>query len=134
MELYKKFLAQTMAIIDDDILDDDERKTLMVIEKDILMIASPATYICWYNVYREILKLPRDLAAMNKLRNNPTTKQEHSERVKAIAEFTTHFVNQCRKDLQIEQIDDAVVNKINTENKLEIEKHLFSGGLDSHNN
>jgi len=131
VELYKKFLAQTMAIIDDDILEDEERKTLMVIEKDILMIASPETYISWYSVYREILKLPRNVEEMNTFYNNPTLKKEHSQRVQSIAEFTTHFVNQCRKDLQIEQIENDVVEKINRENKLEIEKHLFSGGGDS---
>ncbi|MAZ57873.1 MAG: hypothetical protein CMP56_00440 [Flavobacteriales bacterium] len=130
VELYKNFLEQTMAIIDDDVLEDHERKNLMVIEKDILMIASPETYAAWYDVYRYILKLPRTVEEMNKLRDNPNDEKEHSNRVQKIAELTTYFVNQCRKDLQIEQIKSSLMKEINEENKLEIKKHLFTGGAD----
>ncbi|MAQ70035.1 MAG: hypothetical protein CMD23_02945 [Flavobacteriales bacterium] len=133
VQLYKNFLEQTMAIIDDDVLEDHERKNLMVIEKDILMIASPETYNAWYDVYRHILKLPRTIKEMNKLRDNPKDAEEHSNRVQKIAELTTYFVNQCRKDLQIVPITNDVVQQINAANKLEIEKHLFTGGVDSTN-
>ena len=133
VQLYKNFLEQTMAIIDDDVLEDHERKNLMVIEKDILMIASPETYNAWYDVYRHILKLPRTVKEMNKLRDNPKDAEEHSNRVQKIAELTTYFVNQCRKDLQIVPITNDVVKQINAANKLEIEKHLFTGGVDSTN-
>ncbi len=133
VQLYKNFLEQTMAIIDDDVLEDHERKNLMVIEKDILMIASPETYNAWYDVYRHILKLPRTVKEMNKLRDNPKDAEEHSNRVQKIAELTTYFVNQCRKDLQIVPITNDVVQQINAANKLEIEKHLFTGGVDSTN-
>jgi hypothetical protein len=124
--LYKTFLELTMEIVDDDVLDDDERKILMKTEKEILLIASRATYLSWCKVYEEILKLPRNTNQMKDIEQNVEKRTKHEKRVKSISELTAKFVNCCRKDLDIALIEhDDEMSQIMSGIQSEMDKHLF---------
>lgn len=125
--LYKTFLELTMEIVDDDVLDDDERKILMKTEKEILLIASRDTYLSWCQVYKEILKLPRNNKEMESMKSDEAKKMSHAKRVRYISELTTKFVNFCRKDLDIAVIQqDSEMDGIMRGIQNEMERHLFT--------
>ena len=60
LSLYKDFTKQTMSIISDNILDNEEREQLKVIEKEVLMIASSETYKKWSELYNSMLDLKKE--------------------------------------------------------------------------
>ena len=59
LALYKQFTKQTMNIISDNILDDEEVEKLKVIEKEVLMIASSETYSIVRNSITYNIKISR---------------------------------------------------------------------------
>ena len=124
LSLYKDFTKQTMTIISDNILDSDEREQLKVIEKEVLMIASSATYKKWVELYNEMLKLKTD--------DNEEIENEQ-EVVLSISDKSVDFVNSCRMDLEIGMIDKETIEYSKEQSRTEIEnskkfsKTIFSG-------
>ena len=124
LALYKDFTKQTMTIISDNILDSDEREQLKVIEKEVLMIASTATYKKWVELYNEMLKLKTD--------DNEEIENEQ-EVVLSISDKSVDFVNSCRMDLEIGMIDKETIEYSKEQSRTEIEnskkfsKTIFSG-------
>ena len=113
LSLYKQFTRQTMNIITDNILDKEEAEQLKVIEKEVLMIASPTTYRKWSSLYREI----------QKLRSSDEEEIENEEEILlSISDKSIDFINSCRLDLEIGVIDKETIEYSKSESRIEIKK------------
>lgn len=113
LSLYKDFTKQTMSIISDNILDNEEREQLKVIEKEVLMIASSETYKKWSELYNSMLDL----------KNEEKEEIENEEEVILnISDKSIDFVNSCRKDLEIGVIDKATIKFSKDQSRAEIKK------------
>ena len=113
LALYNQFTKQTMNIISDNVLDNEEREQLKVIEKEVLMIASPSTYRKWSSLYQEI----------QKLRTTENEEIENEEEIiLSISDKSIDFVNSCRIDLEIGVIDKKTIEYSKAESRIEIKK------------
>lgn len=110
LNLYKEFIKKTMDIVSDNALDDSEREKLQIIEKEVLMIASPRTYRKWSSLYQDILKLS----------SKDVDSQE--EILISISDKVNDFVNSCRIDLEIGIIDKETIEYTKAESRKELEK------------
>ena len=111
LSLYKDFTKQTMSIISDNILDNEEREQLKVIEKEVLMIASNTTYKKWVELYNVMLQLKSD-------ENDEMENEE--EIILSISDKSVDFVNSCRMDLEIGVIDKATIKYSKEHSRTEI--------------
>lgn len=111
LSLYKDFIKQTMSIISDNVLDNEERTQLKVIEKEVLMIASNETYKKWVELYNVMLQLKSD--------ENEEIENEE-EIVLSISDKSVDFVNSCRMDLEIGVIDKATIKYSKEHSRTEI--------------
>ena len=111
LSLYKDFTKQTMSIISDNILDNEEREQLKVIEKEVLMIASNKTYKKWVELYNVMLQLKSD--------ENEEVENEE-EIILSISDKSVDFVNSCRMDLEIGVIDNATIKYSKEHSRTEI--------------
>jgi hypothetical protein len=111
LSLYKDFTKQTMSIISDNVLDNEERAQLKVIEKEVLMIASNETYKKWVELYNVMLQLKSD--------ENQEVEDEE-EIVLSISDKSVDFVNSCRMDLEIGVIDKATIQYSKEHSRTEI--------------
>jgi len=109
LELYKNFTNQTMRIISDDHISEEEAEELKVIEKEILMIASPATYKKWYSLYMNIKELREE--------KDSNTNDKIKEK---ISDSAIDFINSCRRDLEIGEIDKDTLDFSKKASKKEI--------------
>ena len=87
LKLYREFTNKTMGIVSDNLLDPIERDQLKVIEKEILMIASPETYKKWMILYKDILKLKA---------NENDKENEDDDVIFSISDKSIEFINSCR--------------------------------------
>ena len=111
LSLYKDFTKKTMSIISDNILDNEERAQLKVIEKEVLMIASNETYKKWVDLYNIMLQLKSD--------ENEEIENEE-EIILSISDKSVDFVNSCRMDLEIGVIDNATIKYSKEHSRTEI--------------
>jgi hypothetical protein len=113
LSLYKDFTKQTMTIISDNVLDNDEREQLKIIEKEVLMIASNETYKKWVELYNVMLQLKT---------NEKEEIENEEEIVLSISDKSVDFVNSCRMDLEIGVIDKATIKYSKEHSRTEIKK------------
>ena len=113
LSLYKDFTKQTMSIISDNILDNEEREQLKVIEKEVLMIASSETYKKWSELYNAMLDLKKE---------EKEEIENEEEMILNISDKSIDFVNSCRKDLEIGVIDKATIKFSKDQSRAEIKK------------
>lgn len=113
LALYKQFTKKTMDIISDNILDNEEREQLKVIEKEVLMIASSSTYRKWSSLYQDIQRLKS---------TNEEEIDNEEEIILSISDKAIDFVNSCRLDLEIGVIDKVTIEYSKAESRMEIKK------------
>ena len=121
LKLYREFINKTMGIVSDNLLDPIERDQLKVIEKEILMIASPETYKKWMILYKDILKLKA---------NENDKENEDDDVIFSISDKSIEFINSCRQDLEIGVIDKQTIAYSKSESRSEISKGsktIYSG-------
>lgn len=133
LELYRSFTKKTMEIINDDDITEEELASLKTINMEVLMIASPITYKKWYTLYKPIAEKGKGQRDEKEVRDNTRNMYE--------------FINSCRKDLEIDQIDTSTLDDViqtaqkgrasysNTEqdwlfNRKKIRKNLTSTAID----
>jgi hypothetical protein len=113
LALYKQFIKKTTDIISDDKLVDEERHELKILEKEVLMIASPNTYDKWSSLYKDILKL----------KSTEDEKIDNEDQIRlSISDKSIDFVNSCRMDLEIGVVDTKTIESSKKESRIEISR------------